>query len=149
MSCDVAGLEVAGNGKYGVVFERSSCQVLAFSWFSQKVELVTHISALAVVVRGCCCSGFCVRVSVFVVDGRQSMRLIGKIAIGAEIGAHPVGGRRRSHGLHNDIATLTDAEGHDIGSVRLDRHKVVGNDCHIVAVDGEALNTLSAAVDEP
>ena len=148
-SCDVAGLEVAGNGKNGVVLLRSSCHLLVVSQFSRKAELITYIAALAVVIRSCRRCRFCVCISAFIVDGSQSVGLIGKIAIGAEIGAHPISGRRGSNALHNDIAALTDAEGHDVGGVRLDGHKVVGNDCHIVAIDGEALNAFSTAVDKP
>ena len=74
---------------------------------------------------------------------------MGKIAIGAEIGAHPVGRGRCSNALYNDIAALTDAEGHDVGGIRPDGHKVVSNDCQIVAVDSEALYTFGTAVDEP
>lgn len=148
-SCSVAGLEVAGNGKNGVVFERSSCQVLAFLPVFITTSELTYIAALAVVVGSCCCSGGFCRVGVFVVDGSQSVGLIGQIAIRAEIGTHPVYGRGCSDGLHDDIAALTDTKRHDVGGVRLDGHKIVGNDCHVVAVDSEALNTFSAGVDKP
>ena len=77
------------------------------------------------------------------------MGLIGKVASGAEVSAHPVGGFWCPNGLHNNITTLTDTESHDVGGVRLDGHEVVGNDSHIVAVDGEALDAFSTAVDEP
>ena len=110
---------------------------------------LTYIATLAVVVGSRCRSGLCGRNSIFVIDGSQGVGLIGKIAMGAQVGAHPVGGRGRPNTLHNNVATLPDAKSHDVGRVRLDGHEVVGDDCHVVAVNGEALNTLSTTVDKP
>ena len=123
-------------------------QALASSQSSRNTDL-TYIATLAVVVGCRFRLGLCVRISVFVVDGSQSIGLISKIAIGAEVGSHPVLGSGCTNALHNDIATLPDAKGHDVRGVRLDGDKVIGNDCHVVTVDREALDTFSTAVDEP
>ena len=62
------------------------------SVFSRKSGL-TYIATLAVVVGSRRRSRLCGRDSVFIVDGSQGVGLIGKIASGAQVGAHPVGGR--------------------------------------------------------
>lgn len=77
------------------------------------------------------------------------MGLIGEIASRAEVGAHPVCRSGVSDALYNDIAALPDTKGYNVGGVRLDGHKVVGDDCHIVTVNGKALDTFGTAVDEP
>ena len=88
-------------------------------------------------------------VGVFVVYSGQSVRLTGSIANRRKIRPHPVGRVRCAGSRHDNITTLTHAESDHVGCVWHDGHKIVGNNCHIVAIDGKILNTFSASVDEP
>lgn len=76
------------------------------------------------------------------------MGLIGKIASRAEVGTHPEGRVGWVSGVHDHVGTLTNAECDNIRRVWPNWDKVVCHHCHIMTVDGEALNTLRAAIDE-
>ena len=77
------------------------------------------------------------------------MGLVGEIASRTKVGPHPEDGIRGPGGGHDDVGALSNAEGYDVGSVGLDRDEVVGHDCHIVAIDSEALNTFRSRINEP
>ena len=74
---------------------------------------------------------------------------MGGIARRTEIRAHPNGRVRWACSRHNDIGTLTNTESDHGGSVWLDRHKIVGNNRHVEAINSETLNAFGAAVDKP
>ena len=63
-------------------------------------------------------------------------------AVGIDIRAHPEGRIWCTSSLHDDIGALSDSKCYDISRVWLDRHKVIGHDCHVVTVDGETLKTF-------
>lgn len=87
------------------------------------------------------------RVSPVIVNGGDGVGLVGGRA-GSDVGAHPKGRSRRTGvGGNENIGALADTEGHDLSGVRLNSDEVVGDDCHAVTVNGEALNTLGARVD--
>ena len=146
----VAGFEVAGKGKYGVVLLRSSykARVSAKLRLSHQAQR-TYIAAFAIVVRCSRRRGLGVCVCGLVVDGGQSIRLISQVTVGAQIGTHPVGRAGFPNAGDNHIGTLTDPEGHDVGDIWLDGHEIVCDDGHVVAVDRKALDTFGTAVDKP
>ena len=76
------------------------------------------------------------------------MGLIGERAISADIGAHPDARVRGHGGFDDDICALTDAQRHNIGRVRLDGHKIVRHHRHLMSINRETLNTLSASIDK-
>ena len=71
------------------------------------------------------------------------------IACRTEIRAHPNRRVGWAGSRHDNIATLTNTQSDHVSSIWLDRHKIVGNDCHIEPIDGETLNAFSTAVDKP
>ena len=77
------------------------------------------------------------------------MGLVGEITVGTKIRAHPVGRVGFPDTVDDDVASLADAEGDDVGSIRFDWHEIIGDDGHVMAVDGEALDTFGTAVDQP
>ena len=107
------------------------------------------VAAFAVIVRSSLRLGHGVCVSIFIIDGSQSVRVMGGIAGRTEIRAHPNGRVGWACSRHNDIGTLTNTESDHVGSVWLNRHKIVGNNRHVEAINSEPLNTFSAGVDKP
>ena len=87
-------------------------------------------------------------VSVFVIDGSQSEGVMSIIAR-AKVRAHPEGRVGCASSRHDDITALTNTESDHVGSVWHDRHKIVGKNGHIVAINGEILNAFSAGIDKP
>ena len=87
-------------------------------------------------------------VSVFVIDGSQSVGVISIIAR-AEIRTHPEGRVGCASSRHDDITTLTNSESDHVGSVGHNRHKIVGKNGHIMAINGEILDAFSAGIDKP
>lgn len=47
-----------------------------------------------------------------------------------------------------NVSTLANSKGDNLGGIRVNLNEVVGNDCHVVAIDREALDTFGATVDE-
>ena len=107
------------------------------------------VAAFAVVVRRSLRLGHGVCVSFLIINGSQSVRVMGGIASRTEIRAHPNGRVRRACSRHNDIGTLTNTESDHVSGVWLNRHKIVGNNRHVETINGESLNTFRAAVDKP
>ena len=91
--------------------------------------------------------GICV--GVFVIDSGQGVRMMRSIASRTEVRTHPNRRVGWAGSRHDDIATLANTESDHVCSIWLDGHKIVGNDCHIEAINGETLNAFGAAVDEP
>ena len=114
-----------------------------------KVREASYIATFAVIVRSGLCLRYGVCVGFFVIDGGQGVRVVGSIASRTEIGAHPDGRVGWTCSRHNDIGTLTNTESDHSGGVWLDGHKIVGNNCHVEAINRETLNAFGAAVDEP
>lgn len=106
------------------------------------------VDALAVIVDGGGGGGDGVWIGFFVVDCCKGFGLVGQGAGGGVVGAHPVGGVGSALGFDDDVGALADAECDHVGGVGFDGDEVVGHDGHGVAVDGEALETFSAGVDE-
>lgn len=75
--------------------------------------------------------------------------MTGGIAGRTEIRTHPEGRVGCPSSLYKDISALTNTESDHVGVVWHDRHKIVGEDCHVVVINGETLDAFSAAVDEP
>ena len=73
----------------------------------------------------------------------------GSITGRTEIRTHPDSRIGWAGSRHDNISTLTNPESNHIRNVWLHRHKVVGNNRHIKAVNSKTLNTLSATVDKP
>lgn len=84
-----------------------------------------------------------------VVDGRQCVGLVGVAADGGDVGAHPEGGGGALVGGYEDVGSLADAEGYDLGCVRFDWDEVVGDDGQVVSINAEALDTSRSSVDQP
>ena len=114
-----------------------------------KARRASYITTLAIIVG----SRFRLRrsscVGIFVIDGSQSVGVMGGITRGTEIRPHPNGRVGWACSRHNDIGTLTNTESDHSGGVWLDGHKIVGNNCHVEAINRETLNAFGAAVDEP
>lgn len=88
-------------------------------------------------------------VGVFIIDGRQSERVSRSRTIATYIRPHPDRRIRWASRRHDNIGTLTNTESDDVVSIWLDRHKVVGDNCHIETINGEPLNGFSTVVNEP
>lgn len=144
----VAGFEMGGSfEQYGVVKVRLSCRVSA----NVVLEIGgrAYIFALGIVIRCGYCSGCSICICGFIVDGCQSMwRLIVLGTITADIRTHPIGRVGLSDTFDNDVTALTNPEGYDVCSIRLDWHKIVGHYGHVVTVNSKALNSFSTAVDK-
>lgn len=113
------------------------------------VGKASYIATFVVIVGSGLRLWYCVCIGFFVVDGGQGIGIVGSIAFRTEIRAHPDGRVGWACSRHNDIGTLANTESDHIGSVWLHRNKIVGNDCHVKAINGETLNTFGAAVDKP
>lgn len=88
------------------------------------------------------------RVSLVVVDSGNGVGLVGSRARG-DVGSHPeCRGRSTSIGSDKDVGALSYTEGHDLGGVGSHGDKIIGNHRQVVAVNGEALHTLGAGVDQ-
>ena len=107
------------------------------------------VAAFAVIVRSSLGLGHGVCVGFFIVDGGQSVRVMGGIARRTEIRAHPNGRVRWACSRHNDIGTLTNTESDHGGSVWFNRYIIVSNNRHVEAINSESLNAFGAAVDKP
>lgn len=115
---------------------------------SRTAREASHISTFAVVVGGRTGLGHGIRVGVFVIYSGQGVRMMRGVASRTEIGAHPNRRVGWAGSRHDDIATLTNTESDHVSSIRFDGHKIVSDDCHIEAIDGETLNAFGAAVDQ-
>ena len=110
---------------------------------------ISYIATFAVIIGGRARLGHGSVVGFLVVDGCQSVRVVGGIAGWAEIGAHPDGRGGWTCSRYDDIGTLPDTKSDHLSNIWLNGHKVVSNDCHVKAINRETLNTLRAAVDKP
>ena len=63
-------------------------------------------------------------------------------------GPHPDRGVCRAVSRHEDVNSLANAKGDNIGLVGFDRHEVVRDDRHGVLVNGEMLQAFCTCVDE-
>lgn len=82
----------------------------------------------------------------FVVDSRLRVTVIANSTSSADIGTHPDRIFRLSSSLNNDVCSLTNADTQHVRLVGLDGHKVVGDDFHLHAVNGKALEALAADI---
>lgn len=103
---------------------------------------------MRVVIRSSRCNRGLRSIGFVVIDSSQGVGLIGEGAISADIGAHPDGRVRRHGSFDDDICALTDAQRHNIGRVRLNGHEVVCYYRHLMSINRETLNTLSASIDK-
>ena len=88
--------------------------------------------------------GVCVGVGV--VDGCYRVGLVGE---GADEGrAHEVGGAGVGFSCDEDVGALADSERDGADGVRLDGDEVVGDYCHVVAVNAELLSPFRTRVYE-
>lgn len=153
MGCDD---KVLGNGRVASrweweVWSRSRKIVLTSvsALAVRAVGKVSYIATFVVIVGSGLRLRYCICVGFFVIDGGQGIGVVGSIAIRTEIRAHPDGRVGWACSRNNDIGTLANTESDHVGSVWLDRHKIVGNDCHVKAINSETLNAFGAAVDKP
>ena len=123
----------------------TSVSALAF----RAVGKASYIATFVVIVGSGLRLWYCVCVGFFVIDSGQGKGVVGSIAFRTEIRAHPDGRVSWACSRNNDIGTLANTESDHIGSVWLDGHKIVGNDCHVETINGETLNTFGATVDKP
>ena len=153
MSCDSKCLGSRGAASRGVLEVWGRLGKIILSRVSDlafhKARRPSYITTLAIIVG----SRFRLRcsscVGIFVIDGSQSVGVMGGITRGTEIRPHPNGRVGWACSRHNDIGSLTNTESDHISNVWLNRHKIVCNDRHIEAINGETLDTFGTAVDEP
>lgn len=81
-----------------------------------------------------------------VVHSRLCIAIVAHCTSGTDIRTHPNRIGRLSSSLNNDICSLTDANTQHIRLVGLDGHKVVCDDFHLHAVNGKALEALTADI---
>lgn len=112
------------------------------------LSLHTYIPAMRVVVNSGSRCGLLRHVGLFVVDGRQSMRLLRYRADRTDVRTHPHGICGLADGFYENVGALSHAQRYHRGGVRSNWHEIVRNHSHLVAVDGETLQRLGARVDE-
>lgn len=87
-------------------------------------------------------------IGLVVVDSGKTERLGGQTAAG-NVASHPESSRAVTDiGLDDDVGSLANAQGDDLGVIGLHLYKVICNDCHGVSINGEALNTFGTRVDK-
>lgn len=74
--------------------------------------------------------------------------MVGEGTLCTEVCAHPKGRVRWTGSFHDYISALANSECDYVGCVWLDWYEVVRHHCHVVVVDGEALETFGSAVDK-
>ena len=82
-----------------------------------------------------------------VVDSGQSQRLFG-IGAFADERSHEDRRSGGQLGLDNHVCALSHSQGHHIGFIRLDRHKVIRHHRHGMVVDGESQDGFGRCVDQ-
>ena len=91
--------------------------------------------------------GFDGRGGVVVVDGCEGVGLCCEGARG-DGGPHPDRGVFRAVSRHEDVNSLANAKGDNVGLVRFDGHEVVCDDRHGVLVNGEMLQAFCTCIYE-
>lgn len=89
------------------------------------------------------------RIGIFIVDRGQSMGLVRYRACPTNIRTHPHSICRLAGSFYQNVCALSHPQRNHFGSVWLDRDEVVRNYSHLIAVDGETLQSLRACVDKP